>query len=114
MTDELPKIRHKQFEYSPLLQGVYRGLMWTILPIALLGREVLIGYVLILLFLGLGLRPLLELTGLYRLLSHSLVIIQEKTDKKFLEKRAQEIDRKMRDDKYRKRRLKHPDLPKDW
>ncbi len=114
MTEDLPKLRHKQFEYSSLLHGVYRGMMWTILPIALLGMDILIGYVLLLLFLGFGLRPLLELTGLYRFLSHSLVVMQEKTDEKFLKKRAEEIDRKMRDDKHRKRRLKHPDLPKNW
>ncbi|MCG8413320.1 MAG: hypothetical protein MI746_03780 [Pseudomonadales bacterium] len=114
MPDDLPTIRHRQFEYSPLLHGVYRGMLWTVIPVALLGWEILVGYVSLLLFLGFGLRPLLELTGLYRLLSHSMVVIQEKTDEKFLKKRAEEIDRKTRDEKYRKRRLKHPDLPKHW
>ncbi len=114
MSDDLPKIRHKQFEYSPLVHGVYRGLWCAALPMPMLGMEVAISYFLILVFLGVGLRPLLELTGLYRLISHVLVIIEEKADAKFLKQRSEEIDRKMRDDKYRKRRLKHPDLPKHW
>ena len=114
MTDELPKIRHKQFEYSPLVHGVYRGLWCAALPMPMLGMEVAVSYFLFLSFLGLGVRPILERTGLYRLISHVLVVIEEKADARFLQQRAQEIDRKMRDDRYRKRRLKHPDLPKHW
>lgn len=114
MSDKPFKVRHKQFEYSPLLQGAYRGLLWAALPIPLFGIDLFVVYVAILLFLGFGLRPLLERTGLYRLLSHYLVVFEEKTSKRYLEKRAAEIDRKARDDKHRKRRLKHPDLPRNW
>ncbi len=114
MNDKPFKVRHKQFEYSPLLQGIYRGMLWVHLPMLFLGVEVFLAYIALMLFLGFGLRPLLERTGLYRLFAHSLVVFEEKTSKRFLEKRAAEIDRKARDDKYRKRRLKHPDLPKNW
>ena len=114
MADPKLQVRQKQFEYSPLMQGAYRGLLWVILPMPLLGIDVFIAYVLFLLFLGFGLRPLLERTGLYRLLSHYLVVFEEKTSKRFMEKRAAEIDRKARDEKFRKRRLKHPDLPRNW
>lgn len=114
MSDRPMKVRHKQFEYSPLVQGVYRGLLWAVLPMPLVGIDVFVAYVLILIFLGFGLRPVLERTGLYRLLNHYLVVFEEKSSRRFMEKRAAEIDRKARDEKYRKRRLKHPDLPKNW
>lgn len=114
MSDKPLKVRHKQFEYSPLVQGVYRGLACAAVPLPLLGIEVFLAYMAVLLFLGLGLRPLLERTGLYRALGHFLVVFEGKTSKRFLEKRAAEIDRKARDDRHRRRRLKHPDLPKHW
>ncbi len=114
MSDQPFNVRHKQFEYSPLVQGVYRGLLAATLPMPIMGQDFFIGYVCVLLFLGFGLRPLLERTGLYRLLNHYLVVFEEKTSKRYLEKRAAEIDRKARDDKHRRRRLKHPDLPRHW
>ena len=117
--DNPPKIRHKQFEYSGLLTGIYRGLLWSALPAFFLGYF-LIGisfffyYSAFLLFLGFGLRPFLEISGLYRWLDHTMVIIQEAKDKGYLEKRAAKIDREMRDKRYRGRRRKHSDLPKHW
>ncbi len=65
-------------------------------------------------FLGVGLRPILELTGLYTLLSSLLVVVSNKHYKKFEEGRRREIDRKLRDAKYRGVRRKDPKLPKNW
>ena len=104
----------KQFEYSTLASGSYRGMMWLVCVMPLLGFDVFLAYCALLLFLGLGLRPLLEKTGLYRRVSHYLLVAQEKSSAKFMEKRAAAIDRKQRDDKHRRRRVKHPDLPKNW
>ena len=89
-------------------------MLWLIPLMPLLGINVFLAYCGLLLFLGLGLRPLLEKTGLYRLVSHYLLVVQEKSSAKFMEKRAAEIDRKQRDAKYRGRRVKHPGLPKNW
>jgi len=110
---DLKESKH-QFEYGPLATGTYRGMLW-ITPITfLLGPIVFSSYVLLMLFLGIGLRPLLEKTGLYRYSQHLQVIAGDKIDKEFLAKRQKKISRKLRDDRYRHRRRKHPDLPKDW
>jgi len=90
-------VQEKQFEYSTLVSGSYRGML-CLIPLML--------------FLGFGLRPLLEKTGLYRQVSHYFLVAQEKSSAKFMEKRAVRIDRKRRDDKYCRRRVKHPGLKK--
>ena len=110
---DLGKSAH-QFEYGPVAMGTYRGMLWITLATPLLGMEYFIGWALLLLFLGIGLRPLLEKTGLYRYSQHLQVIAGDKIDKEFLAKRQKKISRKLRDDRYRRRRRKHPDLPKDW
>lgn len=107
-------MHEKQFEYSTLVSGSYRGMLWLIPLMPLLGINFLLVYCALMLFLGLGLRLLLEKTGLYRLVSHYLLVVQEKSSAKFIEKRAAEIDRKQRDDKYRRRHVKHQGLPKNW
>ena len=110
---DLKKSAH-QFEYGPLAIGTYRGLLWITVVTPLLGPGIFMGWVLFLLLLGIGLRPLLEKTGLYRYFQHVQVIAGEKVDTKFLAKRRNKISKKLRDDRYRHRRRKHPDLPKDW
>lgn len=87
-------MQEKQFEYSPLVSGSYRGMLWLIPLMPLLGFNVFLTYCALMLFLGLGSRPLLEKTGLYRLVSHYLLVAQDKSSAKFMEKRAAEIDRK--------------------
>ena len=104
----------KQFEYSTLVSGSYRGMLCLIPLILLIGINIFLVYCGLMLFLGFGLRPLLEKTGLYRQVSHYFLVAQEKSSAKFMEKRAVRIDRKRRDDKYRRRRVKHPGLPKNW
>ena len=113
-SSDQPKLTEKQFEYSVWAQGTYRGLLWVTLLTPLLGRDVFVAHVFLMLFLGFGLRPLLEKTGLYRLVSHYLLVIRDKSSEKFMAKRVEEIERKQRDEKFRRRRLKHPDLPKNW
>ncbi len=114
MFDKPFSIRHKQFEYGPLALGVYRALIAVTLLIPLYYPEYLGWHLLLLLFLGLGLRPLLELTGIYKWLIHMQVVTASKLNKDFDEEHAKKMDRKMRDDRYRNRRQKHPDLPKNW
>ncbi len=107
-------MQEKQFEYSTLASGSYRGMLWLFPLMPLIGIDVFLVYCGLMLFLGIGLRPLLEKTGLYRQVSHYLLVAQQKSSAKFMEKRAAKIDRKRRDDKHRRRRVKHPGLPKNW
>ena len=107
-------MQEKQFEYSTLAKGSYRGMMWLFPLMLVLGLDVFLAYCALMLFLGIGLRPLLEKTGLYRQVTHYLLVVQEKTSARFMAKHVAEIERNQRDDKHRRRRLKHPDLPKNW
>lgn len=113
MSEKPIRIRHKQFEFGPVATGIYSGLLWTTLVVPLYSIDFFFWYVAVLLFLGLGLRPLLELTGLYRWLVHARVLAGNRISRKFDEEHAQKIDRKMRDDRYRNRRQKHSDLTKN-
>jgi len=71
-------------------------------------------YILFLIFLGIGLRPLVEKTGINAFYQTQITRLVEKWDRKFLEKRRMEIDRKRRDQKYRSKRAKDQRLPKNW
>ena len=108
------KIKEAQFTWGPLARGVY---------IALLMLSPLVGiflwqwagyYVLFLLFLGLFLRPLLEVTGLYHLCSWALHELGEKHWEKTTRERRREIARMERDQKYKHRHQKDPRLPPNW
>jgi hypothetical protein len=80
----------------------------------LIGINIFLVYCGLMLFLGFGLRPLLEETGLDRQVSHYFLVAQEKSSAKLMEKHAVRIDRKRGIDKYRRCRGKHSGLPKNW
>ena len=104
----------RQFKYGPLAWGLMVASISITPIINILFPDFLGLYLIILLAVIFGLRPLLEKTGLYRYFSHFLVIADDKIHRKFEEKRAREVWQKRRDDSQRKRRRKHPDLPKNW
>jgi len=52
------------FEYSTITIGIYKALLWLTILIALGNTSFLIIYISFLLFLGLGLKPILIKTGL--------------------------------------------------
>lgn len=107
-------VRESEFEFGPVARGVYIALISTAVPLSFVVRELFLYYVFFLLFLGFGLRPFLERSGIFRYWSALRVTVEDKWDKKYLEKRSREIDRKARDEKYRKSRVRDPKLPKNW
>lgn len=104
----------KQFEYGPVARGIFHACIALTVLVPLLDMDMLGWWLLLLLFMAVGLRPLLERTGLYRLFSHYLVVISDKPSARFIEKRRQEIDRKLSDKKKRGGHRQHKDLPKNW
>lgn len=104
---------HK-YEYGPISRGIYMALIWVSLAIGMGWPKMLPYYLGFLLFLGLGLRPLLEKTGLADLFMHLVASTDEKLHKGSQAKLSRKIDRKVRDEKYRKSRYRDPRLPKDW
>lgn len=71
-------------------------------------------YLVLLIFLGFGLKPLLEKTGLFAFYQNLLVRFSDRRYRGVNAKRMVEIERKERDDKYRRSRIKDPKLPKNW
>lgn len=104
---------HK-FEYGPFARGVYIALIWFVILTAIVFPELLHWHLLLVFFLGLGLRPLLEKTGLYELYAHVTASFAEKRDRKFVEKRRREIERKRQRKMYRRFGNDDPRLPKNW
>jgi hypothetical protein len=104
----------KKFEYGPLSIGTFLALVSVTVLIGLYYPAWVIRYVLFLLFLAFGLRPLLEMTGMLEMCQSVLQSIHEKRNKKYVEQKRAEVDRKIRDEKYRKSRYRDPRLPKNW
>ncbi len=90
------------------------ALVWLVILTAIAFPELLIWHLLLVLFLGLGLRPLLEKTGLYDLYAQVTVSIAERWDRKFVEERRREIERDKRRKIYRRFGNDDPRLPKNW
>lgn len=107
-------MRENEFEFGPVSKGCYLGLISLAALIPLYYPDMFLYYVLALIFLGLGLRPLLQRTGLYKLWAQVEISVSGRWNKKYLEKRRMEVDRKVRDEKYRHSRVKDPRLPKNW
>jgi len=57
-------VNKSTFEYSPLAKGTYTAMLWFTLVVLAINPFLLIIYMPLLLFLGLGLKPFLIQTGL--------------------------------------------------
>lgn len=104
----------KKFEYGPLPVGIFMALVAVIVPIGMYYPDWIFRYLMFLLFLGLGLRPLLVMTGMLSVSQSLLQSLEEKRNKKFVEQKRREVELKMQLEKYRKSRYRDPRLPKDW
>ena len=103
-----------EFEFGPISRGIYIALICITAVIPLFAPEYFLRYVIFLAFLGFGLRTFLVKTGLYNLWNNVGGILLGKWDRKYLEKRASDIDRGLELEKYRKSRYRDPRLPKKW
>jgi hypothetical protein len=105
---------HRKFEYGPLAVGIFMALVAVIAPVGMYFPEWQLYYLLFLFFLGFGLRPVLEVTGLLAVCESVLESLRERWNRKFVEQKRRQVDRKVRDEKYRKSRYRDPRLPKNW
>lgn len=103
-----------KFEYSPFAVGIYKALLWSTTIVGYHSHNALIYYIPFLLFLGLGLRPVLEKTGLHTLYLNILWRLEERRDRKRIQQIKKDIAMKNRNDKYRNKRTVDPALPKNW
>lgn len=105
---------HSTFEWGPLARGVYTAMLCLTFLVSWIFPEYLVRYILLLIFLGLLLRPLLERSGLYGLYLRIACKLSEKRWRKVNERRRLEVYLAERDKKYRARRTRDPKLPKNW
>jgi hypothetical protein len=105
---------HQGFEFGPVARGIYITLISLTALIPLIAPQYFLHYIVFLAFLGFGLRPFLVKTGLFNLWNTIGTAAQSKWDRKYLEKRAREIETKVELEKYRKSRARDPRLPKNW
>lgn len=104
----------QEFEFGPITRGAYIALISVAALLPLVAPQYFVHYIVFLVFLGFGLRPFLVKTGLFNLWNSIGAAVQSKWDRKYLEKRARDIDTKTELEKYRKSRAKDPRLPKKW
>lgn len=112
--DTACNVRDKSFEYGPLSRGVYIALLWFIPLFLWHYPQWLWHYVTLLTFLGLGLRPLLEWTGLAGGFGDRMARLDARLHRRSLEKRRLQLERRERDKQYRYRHRRDPRLPPNW
>lgn len=103
-----------QFTWGPLARGAFIALLWFIPFVAWHYPDQLTRYFLFLIFLGFGLRPLLEMTGLYAAFTGLANHLGDARWRKVEARRRAQVLRQERDKRYRYSRLKDPRLPKNW
>ena len=110
----LKPMTEKQFEYGPVARGVYIAGIYFALLIGWVAPGWLFHYAALLIFLGLGLRPLLEWTGLAQRFQHATAELEERWHRKREAKRRMQIARRERDKKYKYCHHRDPRLPPNW
>lgn len=109
-----------ELNFGPVARGIYIALLWATLLVAvlvmkgLLSPRALLAYAGLLMFLGLGLRPLLQRSGLHAWYQHTRVHIREQLDQKYNETRGRQVDQSRRNARLRNARRRDPRLPKNW
>ncbi len=104
----------KTFEYSPVFKAIYIAMLWFIPFLTWHYSQWLWHYVALMIFLGLGLRPLLEWSGLVVWFEDLLARLDYRLHRREIEKRRMLIARRERDRKYRHTHHKDPRLPRNW
>lgn len=93
-------------EFGPVAAGIYRGLLCAVVPLLLYFPGYVAPYLLMLLFLGFGLKPLLEVTGLWVLWEKLESPFARRWSARELEKHRTEVEIKRRQKALRNRRLR--------
>ena len=97
-----------------MFRGVYIALLWFIPFLVWHYPQWLWHYVVLMMFLGLGLRPLLEWTGLVLWWQDLVTRLDERLHRKSIAKHRMLVERRERDKKYRYTHQKDSRLPKNW
>ncbi|NQX90397.1 MAG: hypothetical protein HRT77_17285 [Halioglobus sp.] len=104
----------RAFEFGPLTRGTYIALIALLPVVPFIDSAWVVPYGLLLVFLGCGARPVLQHSGAYHAWTSLENSLLQRWDRKYLARRRRDIDRRVRDDRYRKMRYRDPRLPKRW
>jgi hypothetical protein len=110
----------EDIRFGPIARGVYIALTWTTVALGFVAgdaawaRAWLPWHIMLLVFLGLGLKPFLKRTGLRRIWLSLMADVQRKRHAPHHAEAARRVERRRRDEKLRKARLRNPELPKRW
>lgn len=107
-------MQEPEFYWGTFARAIFIAMLWFSVVIAWVKPQWLAFYMPALVFLALGLRPLLVKTGLYRVCMVLLEEVDDRRWKKRNEIRRREVDLKERDKRYRHRRERDPRLPRNW
>jgi hypothetical protein len=104
----------EDFQYGPLARGLFIALCWLSVLLGFTAPNLIPWHLGLLLFLGLGLKPLLLRTGLHRGWLHLVAEFEARRHAVADRRKARRVERKRRDDRLRKARSRSPDLPPRW
>ena len=104
----------RNFYWGPFAVGLYQAMLWSTLIIGWTARDYLFVYVMLLLFLGLGLKPLLLYTGIYQLFNNLFDNLDDKKWERISQERRREFELEKQRKKYKYRRQRDSKLPKNW
>jgi hypothetical protein len=102
------------FKYGPISIGVFQGVCAVSILVPFVYPEYIAHYLILIFFLAFSLRPILLKTGLHELIQSIGAHFGKWHYRGITGKQRKEIDRKLRDDKYRRQCKKDPKLPKNW
>ena len=103
-----------EFQYGPFAKGVFIALVSCGLLVPNYFPGYTTHYIVFILFLAFGLKPLLIYSRIYRLYDLLMMRVDDFRYKKINEQRAREVELKRRDEKYRHLRTRDKRLPKNW
>jgi len=110
----------EDIRFGPVARGIYIALLWMTVLLgavaadAAWARAWLPWHILLLLFLGIGLKPFLKRTGLGRIWLSLMADTQRRRHASHHAEASRQVERKRSDEKLRKTRVRDPRLPKRW
>lgn len=107
-------MKEAQFYWGPFARGCYIAAWWFCPFFVWTNPKVLVYYFPALIFIGLGLRPLLERTNLYNLFQALLIKKEDASWSKINKQRRREVEQQERSKTLKQQRIQDPRLPKNW
>jgi hypothetical protein len=102
------------FRFGEIGNAIFIASVWCTFIVIWHFSEWLYHYLAFLVFIGVFLRPLLEVTGIADRLASWEAGWHEKRHGKYYRARRKAIEQEARDEKYKRARKRDPRLPKNW